>query len=133
MTLVDSSVLIDFLEGQAPWADWSERQIVEARRRGRVLINLIVYSEISRDFPEKAELDAFLRDVGIAVEPFGTEVAFAAARAHDRYRDAGGQRTATLPDFFIGAHASVSAIPLLTRDPKRIRQYFPDVELIAPE
>ena len=132
MTLVDSSVLIDVIEGRSPWTDWSETQLLEARTRGRLAINLIVYAEISRDFSDKARLDAFLHDAAIGIEPLDEHIAFLAARAHDTYRAAGGQRTATLPDFFIGAHASVRACPLLTRDPKRVRAYFPDVVLLCP-
>ena len=93
----------------------------------------MVYAEVSRAFIAKSQLDEFLRDTGIVIDPLDDHVAFLAARTHDAYRAAGGQRSATLPDFFIGAHASVRAIPLLTRDPKRIRTYFPDVQLICPE
>ena len=106
MTFVDSSVLIDVIEAQSIWADWSEQRILMARARGRLVINLIVYAEISRDFADKTLLDAFLSDTGIGIEPLDDHVAFLAARAHDAYRAAGGQRSAALPDFFIGAHAS---------------------------
>ena len=133
MTLVDSSVLIDVIEGQVPWVDWSESKLLAARDRGHLCINLIVYAEISRDFSDKAQLDGFLQDTGITIAPMDDRMAYLAAQAHDNYRSGGGQRSATLPDFFIGAHASVSAIPLLTRDPKRVRRYFPDVLLISPE
>lgn len=133
MTLVDSSVLIDVIEGQEPWVDWSESQLLAAREHGDLCINLIVYAEISRDFSDKTQLDVFLHDTGIAIAPMDDRIAYLAAQAHDAYRSGGGQRAATLPDFFIGAHASVSAMPLLTRDPKRVRRYFPDVLLISPD
>lgn len=133
MTLVDSSVLIDVIESQAPWADWSEAQLLSARARGGLSVNLMVYAEIARAFNSQAVLDEFLSDTGIAVQPLDERMAYLAARAHDAYRAGGGQRGATLPDFFIGAHASVSGQPLLTRDPKRVRRYFPDVSLICPD
>jgi predicted nucleic acid-binding protein len=133
MILIDSSVLIDITESQTEWAQWSEQQVLLAKSKGEVAINLMVYAEISRDFVDKAQLDLFLGDVGVRVEPLDLRMAYAAARAHEEYRAAGGQRVATLPDFFIGAHANTMRWPLLTRDPKRIRTYFPDVTLITPE
>jgi predicted nucleic acid-binding protein len=132
MILIDSSVLIDITESQTEWGHWSEQQVLAAKRLGNVAINLMVYAEISRDFASKSQLDMFLSDIGIRVEPLDERMAYAAARAHDAYRMAGGQRVATLPDFFIGAHASIAKFALLTRDPKRIRAYFPDVSLITP-
>jgi predicted nucleic acid-binding protein len=133
MILIDSSVLIDITESQTEWADWSEQQVLRAKSKGDVAINLMVYAEISRDFANKAQLDMFLADVGVKVESLDERMAYAAAQAHEVYRTAGGQRLATLPDFFIGAHASVMRWALLTRDPKRIRTYFPNVALISPE
>ena len=134
MILVDSSVLIDVIEEQdVRWADWSEAQITQARTRDVLGINLLVYSEISRDFSAKSSVDAFVSDLGLQIDPLSTEIAFAAATAHASYRQSGGLRGATLPDFFIGAHAAVKGYPLLTRDAKRIRTYFPSVTLITPE
>ena len=134
MILVDSSVLIDVIEEQdIRWADWSVAQITQARSRDVLGINLLVYSEISRDFSAKSNVDAFLVDLGLQLDPLTPDIAFAAAVAHASYRTAGGLRGTTLPDFFIGAHASVKGYPLLTRDAKRIRTYFPQVTLITPE
>ena len=134
MILVDSSVLIDVIEEQdLKWADWSEEQLTQARQRDVLGINLLVYSEISRDFSAKASVDAFLADLGLQIDPLSADIAFAAAAAYAVYRQAGGNRGATLPDFFIGAHASVKGYPLLTRDAKRIRTYFPRVTLITPD
>ncbi|MGA8515983.1 MAG: type II toxin-antitoxin system VapC family toxin [Burkholderiaceae bacterium] len=133
MILIDSSVLIDITESQTQWAHWSEQQVLLAKSKGDVAINLMVYAEISRDFVDKAQLDLFLNEVGVKVEPLDGRMAYAAARAHEDYRAAGGQRIATLPDFFIGAHANAMRWPLLTRDPNRIRTYFPEVTLICPE
>ena len=134
MILVDSSVLIDLIEDQdVRWADWSQAQIIAARARDALAINLLVYAEISRDFTGKPQLDSFLTDMGLRMDPLTPEIAFAAAAAHAAYRSAGGAEAATLPDFFIGAHASVKGFPLITRDAARIRTYFPRVSLITPE
>jgi predicted nucleic acid-binding protein len=132
MILIDSSVLIDITESQTQWAQWSEQQVLLAKSLGDIAINLIIYAEISRDFVNKSQLDMFLHDIGIGIAPLDDRCAFAAAQAHDAYRAAGGARHATLPDFFIGAQASVQRYTLLTRDAKRIRTYFPDVSLITP-
>ena len=133
MILVDSSILIDVVESQSPWADWSEQQLLKAKLKHDLAINLLIYAELSRDFARKSSLDEFLGDIGVRVEPLSGDIAFSAALAHHSYRAQGGQRSATLPDFFIGAHASHAKCALLTRDPKRIRAYFPDVVVICPE
>ena len=133
MILVDSSVLIDVVEGQSTWADWSEQQLLKARQQHDLAINLLIYAELSRNFSSKSTMNEFLGDIGVRVEPLNGDIAFSAARAHQGYRAQGGQRSATLPDFFIGAHASNAKCALLTRDPKRIRTYFPDVVMICPE
>ncbi len=134
MIFVDSSVLIDVIEAQdLRWADWSEAQLLEARQRSELAINLVVYAEISCNFIAKSRLDMFLGDLVIRLDPMSPDIAFSAATAHRAYRKAGGLRSATLPDFFIGAHAASKGYPLLTRDPARIRTYFPNVSLITPE
>ena len=134
MILVDSSVLIDVIEEHdVKWADWSQSELIASSTRDFLAINLIVYSEISRDFSAKSSVDAFISDLGLRLDPLSSEIAFVAAIAHASYRQAGGLRTATLPDFFIGAHASVKGYTLLTRDAARIRTYFPNVLLITPE
>jgi predicted nucleic acid-binding protein len=134
MILVDSSVLIDVIESQDErWADWSEAQLAKGMRESSLVINLMVYSEIARDFESQQELDEFLSDLHIMVDSITPTIAYQAAVAHGKYREAGGLRTATLPDFFIGAHAQNKGYQLLTRDPSRIRNYFPSVELIIPQ
>lgn len=133
MILIDSSVLIDIVNIEARGEIWSEQQALLAKKSGKIAINLVIYAEISRDFLNKSQLDLFLSGAAISVEPMNEAVAYAAALAHEKYRQAGGLRSATLPDFFIGAHASTMGYILLTRDPKRIRTYFPDVNLITPE
>ena len=133
MILIDSSVLLDLVEAHPLWREWSEAALVRAANEDDLLINVIVYAEISRSFTSAAKLDAFLHATQIGIEAIPAAAAFAAARAHHVYREAGGARTATLPDFFIGAHAAVNGYRLLTRDAKRVRTYFPKIDLITPK
>jgi predicted nucleic acid-binding protein len=132
MTFVDSSVLIDVIEAKPEWRLWSAQQLTEHRALGDLCINAVVYAEISRSFESFLVQDQFLKEAGIRVLPIPNPASFLAAQAHRRYRTAGGARSSTLPDFFIGAHASVEKLPLLTRDPVRVRTYFPQIQLIAP-
>ncbi len=129
MTFVDSSVLIDVIEAKSDWMHWSAQQLAS---QTALCINAIVYAEVSRSFVTSAAQDQFLKDVGIAVLHIPNLASFLAAQAHRVYRLAGGARSATLPDFFIGAHASVATMPLLTRDPVRVHTYFPQLQLIVP-
>jgi predicted nucleic acid-binding protein len=131
MILVDSNVLIDILVTQSEWTNWSQEQLTTASTKG-LCINVVIYAEIAPCFSSKDDLDLFLHDFSIKVLPISEEVAYLAAMAHQAYRRSGGQRTATLPDFFIGAHASASHMMVLTRDSARFRTYFPQVSLIAP-
>jgi predicted nucleic acid-binding protein len=133
MILIDSSVLIDMVESKPVWSQWSVEQLHSAAQKAALGINAIIYAEISRSFANFEAVDAFLSNARISVQSIPNEAAFQASRAHLRYRADGGLRTATLPDFLIGAHANVNRWRLLTRDPKRIRTYFPQVPLIAPE
>ena len=133
MILVDSSVLIDVIEAKPDWKHWSAAQMTKYSASQGLVINAMVFAEISRAFSNVETQNGFLKEAGIKVAPMSNEAAFTAARAHLAYRAAGGSRTSTLPDFFIGAHAQVNGYPLLTRDPSRIRTYFPNVSLITPE
>lgn len=132
MFLVDSNVLLDILSDDATWRPWSEPCLRDALLEGEVAINPIIYAETSVGFraPESldAELDAF--DVTRLGLPY--EAAFLAGRAFRRYRRAGGVRSSPLPDFYIGAHAEVAGLTVLTRDVSRFRTYFPTVRLISP-
>ncbi|MBS9721902.1 type II toxin-antitoxin system VapC family toxin [Tianweitania sp. BSSL-BM11] len=130
-TLVDTNIFLDVLKGDA-WAQWSFEALAEARSRGRLLIIDVVYSELSVGFASREDLDAFLADAGPLVQPLSRPALFLAGKAFQTYRKRGGTRTGVLPDFFIGAHAAIEGLPLLTRDPRHYRTYFPDVELIAP-
>jgi predicted nucleic acid-binding protein len=132
MILIDANVLIDIIEDKTIWTTWSRNALIDASRHDVLAINFIVYAEIAFSFHSKVELDMFLKELNAQVLPISDDIAYIAAQAHRAYKLAGGLRSATLPDFFIGAHASVQNYTLLTRDPKRIRTYFPDVKLITP-
>lgn len=133
MTLVDTNVLLDLVTNDPVWADWSIRQLDGAAVKGPLIINDVVYAELSVGFDRIEDLDELLNEAGIAMEEIPREALFLAGKAFRRYRTAGGARSGVLPDFFIGAHAAVLGLPLLTRDAKRYRSYFPSVVLMAPE
>jgi predicted nucleic acid-binding protein len=133
MTLVDTNVLLDLVTNDPVWADWSIRQLDDAAVKGPLIINDVVYAELSVGFDRIEDLDDLLDEAGIAMEEIPREALFLAGKAFRRYRTAGGARSGVLPDFFIGAHAAVLGLPLLTRDAKRYRSYFPSVVLMAPE
>jgi len=132
MTLVDSNVLFDILIRTPDWWQWSLDQVEQAALRGPILINDIVYAEVSTRYPSVDIVDTVLRDFGIDLVAMPRAALFLAGKAYLRYRTAGGTRTGVLSDFFIGAHAAVENLPLLTRDVRRYRSYFPTVNLIAP-
>jgi predicted nucleic acid-binding protein len=133
MTLVDSNVLLDVFSESEPWVTWSRRQLERAARRGPVFINDVIYAEISLQFTAFESLDEVLKEIHVDVAPTPRPALFLAGKAFRRYRNAGGLRTGVLSDFFIGAHATIQNIPIVTRDVRRYRHYFPTVELIAPE
>jgi len=132
-TLVDSNVLLDLFTSDPTWCAWSFDKIAEAGDRGPLLINHVVYAEVSVRFTQFEELeDALGKEVFLRAELPWT-AAFLAGKCYRDYRSRGGTKTSPLPDFFIGAHAAVMKLPLLTRDTARYRTYFPTVELITPE
>ena len=131
-TLVDTNVLLDVLTKDARWFGWSSRALEEAGDRGRLLINPIIYAEVSVGFDRIEDLDAALPAPFFERTPLPWEAAFLAGKCFLRYRRRGGERTSPLPDFYIGAHAAVARITLLTRDASRYRAYFPKLDLIAP-
>ena len=132
MILVDSNVLIDVIGGDPVWGAWSEAALTDAADRDDVAINPIIYAEISVAYPTESALEAALRPTGLNRLPLPFGAAFVAGKAFVEYRRRGGTRTSPLPDFYIGAHAAVSGLALLTRDVGRYRGYFPRVALIAP-
>lgn len=131
-TFVGSSVLLDVFTADARWLDWSERAPADTLRQGPLVINAIVFAEISARFSRIETLEAVLPS-RLLVEEIPRAAAFLAGRTHLRHRRAGGSRAQVLPDFLIGAHAGVTGRPLLTRDPRRVAHYLPGVELIAPD
>jgi predicted nucleic acid-binding protein len=131
-TLVDSNVLIDVATGGSEWADWSAAMITRAAEEGRVVINPIIYAEVSIGFDRIEDLDAALPVEYFAREELPWAAAFLAAQVFLDYRRDGGARRAPLPDFYIGAHAAIAGHTILTRDPKRYRSYFPKLRIIAP-
>lgn len=131
-TLVDSNVLLDLFTEDPTWAPWSTERLGEALEAGPVLINQVIYGEVSLHFSTVEELDAALTPDRFVLANLPWAAAYLAARCFQGYRARGGTRTSTLPDFFIGAHAAVLGLRLLTRDAARYRTYFPSVELIAP-
>jgi predicted nucleic acid-binding protein len=133
VTLVDSNVLIDIWTDDPQWYDWSLTRLNEAGRSGPLLINDIIYAEASIRFRSMDDFDAALAEAGVTVTAIPRMALFLAGKAFAQYRSAGGTRTGVLPDFFIGAHADLERLPLLTRDVPRYRHYFPTVELIAPD
>jgi predicted nucleic acid-binding protein len=133
VTLVDSNVLLDIFIRTPDWWEWSLMQLEEAALHGPLLINDVIYAETSVRFHSIDDFDAALVRAGITVAPIPRKALFLAGKAFTRYRSAGGIRTGVLPDFFIGAHADVDRLPLLTRDARRYRHYFPTMALIAPD
>ncbi|MDP3209852.1 MAG: type II toxin-antitoxin system VapC family toxin [Rhodoglobus sp.] len=129
--LIDSNVLLDIF-GRGPWAVWSNNAVAACLRAGPVHINPVIYSEISVTFPDPLELDLLVPSTSFRRSPIPYPAAFLAAKAHQAYRRRGGTRTATLPDFFIGAHALVEGLTIVTRDARRYRDAFPQVRVVAP-
>jgi predicted nucleic acid-binding protein len=133
VTLVDTNVLLDVFTEDPKWLGWSLARLEEAAFKGPLLINDVIYAETSTRHPAIEDLEAALAAAGITVALISRTALFLAGKAFVRYRAAGGIRTGVLADFFIGAHAAVEQLPLLTRDARRYRNYFPTVVLIAPE
>lgn len=133
ITLVDSNVILDLVTDDPKWGRWSSEALSRAADESALAINPLIFAEVSIGFATVEELEELL-----PVEEFGRlalpyEAAFLAGKAFLSYRRRGGRRSAPLADFYIGAHAAVDGLRLLTRDPRRYRTYFPTVDLIAPE
>ncbi|HMI80424.1 MAG TPA: type II toxin-antitoxin system VapC family toxin [Solirubrobacterales bacterium] len=131
-TLVDSNVLIDVLSGDSAWGEWSSQALAELGSEGSLVINPVIYAEVSQRYSRKELLDHELPADVFLRASIPWPAAFLAGKAFVDYRQRGGQRRSPLPDFFIGAHAAVSGLRLLTRDASRYRTYFPSVDLVAP-
>jgi predicted nucleic acid-binding protein len=133
VTLVDSNILLDLVSKDSNWWQWSLGQLEMLAQAGPLIINDIIYTETSIRYRTIEEVDAMLATAGVTLVPISPAALFRAGKAFVQYRKAGGPRTSVLPDFFIGAHAEVERLPLLTRDARRYRSYFPNVMLIAPD
>ncbi len=132
MILVDSNVIIDVLTKDPSWRAWSETALGDAVDRDNVAINPIIYDEIASGFATIDDLDRCLGADAFRRLALPYEAGFVASRAFVEYRRRGGVRTSPPPDFYIGAHAAVSGMSVLTRDARRYAGYFPKVPLISP-
>ncbi|HVL68334.1 MAG TPA: type II toxin-antitoxin system VapC family toxin [Vicinamibacterales bacterium] len=131
-TLVDSNVILDIVTDDEAWGDWSAAMLEKAAHEGRLVINPVVYAEVSCRFERIEDLDDAVPPEYFAREALPWPAAFLAARAFLAYRRRGGSRPAPLPDFYIGAHAALAGYTLLTRDARRYRTYFPKLRVVAP-
>ena len=131
--LVDSNVLIDIAYRDPVWLPWSRKQVVTAMADGPLIINQIIFAEFSYRYVQFDEADALLPHEEFRREGLPFMAAFAASKAFEVYRKAGGTKNKPLPDFFIGAHAAVCGYQIITRDPSGYRRFFPEVELITPD
>jgi predicted nucleic acid-binding protein len=130
MILVDTSVIADILTKDREWFTWSSDQLEIWGNKGPVCYDEMVFAELAVKFDTQKELENRLS--AFTHLPLPLNAAFQARKAYERYRHSGGKKPRPLPDFFIGAHAYVAHIPLLTRDPRRVRSFFPSVQLITP-
>jgi predicted nucleic acid-binding protein len=133
MVLVDSNVIIDVLTEDPTWRHWSEAALRDAADSDEMAINPIIYAEIASGFATMADLDKHVGSDVFRRLALPYEAGFVAGRAFVEYRRRGGVRTSPLPDFYIGAHAAVSGLRLLTRDVRRYAGYFPGVRLLSPD
>lgn len=132
MLLVDTCVLVDVLQNDPEWAGWSIAQMRAQASMHALVINPVIYAEISLSFSTLEALDAVVATLALEVREIPRPALFLAAKAYAQYRKRGGSKLQVLPDFFIGAHAAVEGWPLLTRDANRFRTYFPTLEVLAP-
>jgi len=129
---IDSSVLLDVFTEDPRWLTWSQAQLTLAAQHGTIVVNAVVLAEIAPRFSRIEALRSALPSMAV-IEEIPAAAAFLAGHAHAEYRRAGGSRDAILPDFLIGAHAAVTARPLLTRDPRRVATHIPGAKLITPD
>lgn len=131
--LVDTNVLVDVLENDPDWADWSIAQLQAQSRVHRLFINPVIYAELSLTFATVEALDQAIDGMELDMLDIPRPALFLAGKALVNYRRRGGVKNNVLGDFFIGAHAAVSGMPVLTRDTRRYMTYFPSVTLLAPQ
>ena len=132
MLLVDTNVLLDVLQDDPQWAEWSIGQLRAQAKVHALIVNPVIYAELSLSFSTIEALDAAVARMALEVREIPKAALFLAGKASGQYRRRGGGKTQVLPDFFIGAHAAVNGWPLLTRDASRFRTYFPSLMVLAP-
>jgi predicted nucleic acid-binding protein len=130
--LVDSNVILDIVTEDPRWSEWSSSNLAQHAETGLLVINPIIYAEVSVGFQRIEDLDDILPTDSFRRDPLPWEAAFLAGKCFLAYRRRGGARRSPLPDFYIGAHAAVAGLPLLTRDPRRYRTYFPSLQILSP-
>jgi len=129
---VDSNVLLDVLSEDPQWFDWSSNALAQSAESAPLVINPIIYAEVSIRFARIEELDEALPTELFRREPLPWAAGFLAGKCFQAYRQRGGAKRSSLPDFFIGAHAAINELTLLTRDAARYRTYFPRLNILAP-
>lgn len=132
MLLVDTNVLVDVLEDDPQWAEWSITQLRAQSQIHDLLINPVIYAELSLTFSKVEALDDAVNGMGLVLREMSRPALFLAGKAFAHYRRKGGKKQNVLADFFVGAQAAVLGCPILTRDAARYRTYFPSVSLIVP-
>jgi predicted nucleic acid-binding protein len=132
-TIIDSNVIIDIADPKSTWKSWAKRWMADARLRGALVFNIVIAAEVAHEFLSEDRFERVFDPQLWKLEEIPLVAARVAGMAHRDYRLRGGKRERTLPDFLIGAHASVAGHRLLTRDPAGYRSYFPDIEIVAPD
>jgi len=130
--LVDSNIILDVVENDRQWCEWSLSALEKYGESNQLIINPMVYAEVSIGFDLIEEVEHVLSEGGFTMAPIPKEALFLAGKAFLRYRRTQGTKASPLPEFFIGAHAAVTNVTLLTRDTKRIKHYFPSVDVVSP-
>jgi len=131
-TLVDSNVLLDVITGDEEWLDWSAAALARAADTSPLVINPIVYAEVAARFARIEDLEEALPREYYERRALPWDAAFLAGQCFVKYRRRGGSRRSPMPDFYIGAHAAIEGLTLLTRDARRYRSYFPTLRIVAP-
>jgi hypothetical protein len=132
MLLVDTNVLVDVLQNDPQWAEWSIAQMRAQAKLHVLAINPVIYAEMSLSFSTLEALDDVVLTMALEMREIPRPALFLAAKAYSQYRQRGGSKGQVLPDFFIGAHGAVEGWPLLTRDASRFKTYFPTLEVMTP-
>lgn len=130
--LIDTNIIIDVLKNDPVWRSWSASTLARCADSGTLVINPIIYAELAVGFSNMSDLDSALPSTLWERRPLSWEASYLAGQAFREYRQRGGPRTSTLPDLYIGAHAAVDGLVIVTRDPARMRTCFPSVQLITP-